>query len=219
MNYKVVDWFEANDMVSQKDAVFLMQIEYNSARVFLRQNLFIVLGINPFSKAIITESRSLLDSWIDNRNFPTGEPLNSFDNKYQILITDLPQHFQAFVSKIEADTDVSIHSDTDIDTLYQKLQTQNKVEELKLSFVIAVGNFLLSKKESETLGWGLLRIKQFLNPLTTIVLVKQDDDGVRYFELENKLTGKWGFSSSDWLMHSFNKKWRIPNDFEELVVF
>jgi hypothetical protein len=53
-----------------------------------------------------------------------------------------------------------------------------------------VGDFLLNKNKDWK--WGVLRSKQLLNPVMSLIVVKDEKQNL-YYNLEDNISGKWGY--------------------------
>ena len=66
-----------------------------------------------------------------------------------------------------------------------------------------VGDFILNQHKQENYRWGLLRSKQFLNPVMSLIIVT-DEKEKRYYNLEDKISGKFGYVGVQYYLKSIS---------------
>jgi phage pi2 protein 07 len=216
--YRMVEWATANDMSSNKEATFLKSIEFNNAQVYKYQQTFIILPLNPFSKAILTKDSVLMESWIQREIFPIDGTLNRFyfNNREKM------DHLNTFAPALKKELlqAAGIESATvtaaEIDQIYAFLADKKNFEKYKLNYIAVMGDYLKSKATSDV-KWGLLKSKQLLNPLVQMALVKEDAGLVYYFDLEEKLND-WEHRDRKIVEYYFHDDhWRRSNEIETAV--
>lgn len=219
MDYKVLDWIEANDMRQKEATDFVMTIEDNLAKVYmLADSSYLIIPVGPFAKCLITKDKTLLLKWMSDSYYPTEEKANDFYRKNREKI----DNFSANTEPLIKDLYEYVNADTrfkneytkpcNVDDIYKLLKSKRQFNRYKLHFVALVGSCLIQEDNVNSYLWGLLKSKLLLNPLTTIVLVKMVGGAFEYFDLEYLIDGKWGYLGSDSIMESFKSAWRKPNE-------
>lgn len=199
MDYKVLDWHSANKLKDQMNATFVAQPDFNFSKVYLlNDSSYLIMPLNPFGNSLLTDKKELLDKWISEQYFPVNDEVNKFyfenHDKIGNLIANketLKQELYNYVFKGENKTFHEFSTD-EIDNIYKLLQKKRKYQDFKLNFIVLVGDFILSQYKQENYRWGLLRSKQFLNPVMNLIIVT-DEKEKRYYNLENKISGKFGY--------------------------
>lgn len=218
-NYKVVEWSEANDLKFSHDAKFVETISYNLSSLYVTNDRqYILLPINPFGKALITSEREQIERWVEDSFFPTEEVFNNFYIQNKDKIDRLPAVSRMLVDDLANTLSDYKHISTNqmVDEVYNILKKQKTLKKWKLNFVALAGNRLIELHPELGPSWGVLYSKQLLNPVASIVLCREIDGEERYFNLEEKITGKFGYNGMQGIEHNFLTRWSRPNEFNEL---
>lgn len=210
MDYKVLDWHAANGLKDQMNATFVMQPDFNFSKVYLLNNSsYLIMPLNPFGNSLVTDKKELLDKWISEQNFPANDEVNKFyfenHDKIDNLIARkevLKQELCNYVFKGENKTFDELSAE-EIDGIYKVLKKSKKYPAFKLNFIVLVGDFILNQNKLENYSWGLLRSKQFLNPVMSLIIVT-DEKEKRYYNLEDKISGKFGYVGVQYYLKSIS---------------
>jgi hypothetical protein len=206
MNYKVLDWHSANELKNKMNAVFVEQFDFNfSKKYILSDKSYLIMPLNPFGNSILTKRKDLLDKWINNHHFPSNDKVNKFyfDNQKKIdnIIANkdaLKRDLCNYIFKKE-----NIIPDTltarEIDSIYDLLNKRETYQKYMLNFMVLVGDFVLSQYKNKSYHWGLLKIKQYLNPICHLIIVI-DEKKQLFFDIEDKINGKWGYVGVQYIL-------------------
>lgn len=173
------------------------------------------MPLNPFTKTILTKDSLLLESWIDKQIFPMDGGINRFyfDNRTKIdhLNSVVPILVKELLDAVGIEA--TIVTAVEIDKIYAFLVDEKNFERYKLNYIALIGDFLKSRGTVH-IHWGLLKRKQFLNPLVQIVLVKKEGDTIHYFNLEEKLDS-WELSDRNSFEYDLeHMHWSRSNEIE-----
>ncbi|WP_333624781.1 hypothetical protein [Sphingobacterium siyangense] len=212
---KMVDWATANDMSSKEGGSFLKSIAFNNAQVYKYKETFIIMPLNPFSKAILTKDSVLMESWIQKEIFPMEGTLNRFyfnnREKMDHLNTFIPVLKKELLQAVGIESEVVTAAE--IDKIYAFVADKKNFEKYKLNYIAVMGDYLKSKAAPDV-KWALLKSKQLLNPLVQMALVKDDGGVIYYFDLEERLDN-WELSDRELLEYKFqDAHWRRSNEIE-----
>lgn len=224
MDYKVLDWSSANELKDKMNAVYVEQLDFNFSRVYLlNDSSYLIMPLNPFGNSIITSKKDLLAKWISKQRFPVSGEVNQFyfnnQDKIDNLIASketLKQSLCNCLFKGESKTPDNLSSE-EIDNIYALLKKRKKYQEYKLNFIVLVGDYILNQHKQEGYHWGLLRNKQFLNPLMNLIIVTSEDEN-QYYNIEDKITGKFGYVGVQYYLKSISDGLtKTSNTIEEIV--
>jgi len=221
--YEIITWQKAMTLKNEINGQFLMRIEKNLATVYKLDDLsYIVLPLSPLGKGIIVKDRNLLDKWISERYFPTNEPVNAFYFSNKNKMDNICEHSTLLKSELfqyiykNSSEQPEINPDA-IDSIHKTLIKRKRFKDFKLHFIVLVGDFLIEKYSSEQCRWGLFESRQLLNPYTTLVLVKPYKDSFSCFELQERITGKWGYMGIRNVEFYFKRPWFQSNETDLIV--
>jgi hypothetical protein len=204
MDYRVLHWRSANKLKARKSVALILHIEFNLAKVYLLKDCsYLVMPINPFGNALLTNKLELLNSWIAERCFPAGDKVDGshFEDREKLenlmsFKEELKETLCQYIFKDRWRSPASL-SAAEIDGIYELLRDRNVYEQFKLNFVVLLGDHIISRQKKISFRWGLLIIKQYLNPLTSLVLIT-DQTQKRYCNLEKQISSKWGYAGVDY---------------------
>ena len=139
MDYKVLDWIEANDMRQREATDLVMTIEDNLSNVYmLADSSYLIIPVGPFAKCLITKDKTLLLKWISEPYFPTEEKMNDFYRKNRALIDNLSVNTGQLIRDLYeyVSTDSKFkneHSEShNIDEIYNLLKRKRQFNKYKL---------------------------------------------------------------------------------------
>lgn len=224
MEYEVLDWPVARDLVEKNDAHCIELIDYNQGQVYqLKDSSYVVMPVMPFAKCLRVYHRQLLDEWIRNSFFPTGEHFSDFYYKHKAIMDNFPQYTDklreeliTYIQKKPGNTGHVPDSD-DIDLIYKTLRKRKKFSTYRLHFYALLGSYIIKICPEEHFKWGLLQNKQMLDPPVSLVLLKKHDNAWRYFDLEDCVEGKFGYLSVQYVLSSPTRFNRRFNEIESLL--
>jgi hypothetical protein len=90
------------------------------------------------------------------------------------------------------------------DSVYNYLKAKKTLKKYKLNFIVFLANFII-KNNDQSLQIGLLRDKQALNPIVSIVLVKQTDNDLVFFNLEHEIFNRGGYYGIQYLLNNLRQ--------------
>lgn len=217
-SFEVVKWPDSLLSIDEKNGKLHLYIEYNHASVYLLEDsTYLVIPLNHFGNAIKTSNRALIDDWIEQRRFPSEDTesasyidgtydFSNFQESKNSLISDL--FTLPFFSEKGSPSKVDIAI---IDELYAYLKKKRKFKKYKINFLLWAGDFLI-RQSSEPIEWGVLSTTQLLNPVNDLVLITK---GNRYYNLEFKMHGKYGYVGM--LYYQKTISFKRVSEFETLV--
>jgi hypothetical protein len=208
MDYKVLNWRPANRLKARKSVSLILHVEFNLAKVYLLKDCsYLVMPINPFGKALQTDKQELLNKWIDERYFPVDDKVDSsyFENRERLenlmnFKEELKEALCQYVFNGRWPPPDSL-SAGEIDSIYQLLRDRDAYDQFKLNFTVLVGDYIIRRQKDMDLRWGLLTVKQYLNPLTSLILIT-DQRQKRYYNLEKKISSKWGYAGVEYFLQA-----------------
>lgn len=224
MDYKVLDWSSANELKDKMNATFVVQPDFNFSKVYLlSDSSYLIMPLNPFGNSVLTSKKDLLDKWISEQHFPVSDEANKFyfDNQDKIdnMIANkkaLKQSLCNYVFKGESKTPDNLSSE-EIDRIYKVLKKRKKYQEYNLNFIVLVGDYILNQHNQERCHWGLLRSKQLLNPVMSLIIIT-DEKEKRYYNLEDKMSGKFGYVGVQYYFRSISDAiTNRANEIEEIA--
>jgi hypothetical protein len=216
-NYQIIDGLEGHDLKSKENARFIMTIDYNLASVYqLSDSSYLVMPINPFAKCLRVQNKAVLEKWIDESYFPTNEVENQFyfENKHKM--DSLPQYKNQLKEILleyiyKGPAEITCY---EIDSIYKLLKQRKRFKEYKLNFVVLLGDFLIQKYPQENYRWGLFESRQLLNPVVSLILVRENNGNQEYFKIQDRMEGKYGFTGTRRVENSIQRFWLLPNEIE-----
>jgi hypothetical protein len=196
MEYKILTWKSANKLKDKKSVACVMQIDFNLAKIFLLKDWsFLVMPLNPFGNGLHTHKEGVLQQWIKERFFPVGDEVNKLYFENRDMVENLINHKEGLKQVLcnhffdEGKRSPGELSAEDIDGIYDILKKRNLYQQFKLNFLVLAGDYIISQQREKTPQWGLLSLKQYLNPVISLVLIT-DEAKRDYFDLELRLSGK-----------------------------
>jgi hypothetical protein len=221
MKYKVLDWSSANELKKKMNGKVFMNIEFNLSCVYiLEDSSYLIIPLNPFGNSLLTSDKALLEDWVKNQHFPVIDEANKFYFKNQSKIDNLLIYKEELKKDLykyalgDVKQNINTPSEDDIDSIYQILKRRKKIKEYKLNFVVLIGDFLLNKNKNWK--WGVLRSKQLLNPLMSLIIVKDEKQNL-YFNLEDNISGKWGYPGVQYVLKAISESGKKANEIEEIA--
>ncbi|AMR32796.1 hypothetical protein A0256_15895 [Mucilaginibacter sp. PAMC 26640] len=220
-NYDTLSWAEANELKSRMNGEAIDLIDFNLSTVFkLSDGTFLVMPINPFAKCLATKDMLLLENWRTDRYYPTNEKVNAFYFANKEKFENLPQFQKLLVSDLLAYlAKYQLTETSDLDGICRLLKMKRTFNRFKLNFIVLVGNYFITSYPDDGLKWSKLVNKQLLNPLVTLVLSRVVDNDERYFDLQELVDGKWGYSGLQYIEHRYKYPLRWPGEITSLQKF
>jgi hypothetical protein len=208
MDYRVLNWRSANRLKACKSVSLILHIEYNLSKVYLLKDCFyLVMPINPFGKALLTGNLEILNKWIEERFFPAGDEADGSyletREKLENLMgfkEELKEALLQYAFKDEGRSPDSL-SAQEIDGIYELLRDKELFRQFKLNFIVLVGDYIIRRQKEMDLRWGLLIVKENLNPLTSLILIT-DQRHKRYYNLERQVSSKWGYAGVEYILNA-----------------
>ena len=208
MDYRVLNWRSANKLKARKSVSVILHIEFNLGKVYLLKDCsYLVMPINPFGKAIHTNKQELVNRWIEERYFPVDDKVDSsyFETRERLenlmnFKEELKEALCQYVFKDGWRLPDSVTAG-EIDNIYQLLRNRDAYQQFKLNFIVLVGDYIIRRQKDMHIRWGLLFVKQYLNPLTSLVLIT-DHRQKRYYHLEKKVNSKWGYAGVEYFVQA-----------------
>lgn len=206
MDYSVLNWRSANRLKARKSVALILHIEFNLSKVYLLKDCsYLVMPINPFGKALRTSKQEVLNKWIKERHFPSGdidddtnfetrEKLENMMNFKEELKEALCQY--AFKDESRSPDSLSV---AEIDGIYELLRTKDQFRQFKVHFIVLVGDYIIRQQQEMDLRWGLLIVKQYLNPIISLILIT-DQRHKKYYHLERQVGSKWGYAGVEFII-------------------
>lgn len=222
MEYKILDWQTANDLKDSMKATFVLQPDFNFSSIYLlKDSSYLIMPLNPFGNSVLTTNKGLLDKWVNEKRFPNIDEANNFYFENQDKIDNLIANKDAlketlcnYIFKEQKKVPSELTKD-DIDSIYNILKRRKRIKEYKLNFIILAGDFILTQHKNKNYRWGLLKDKQLLNPIVSLILIT-DINKNQYFNLEDEIFGKWGYTGMYDILHSILNHKRLPNEMVEI---
>jgi hypothetical protein len=203
MNYKILKWKHANKLKEQKSIAFILQIDFNLAKVYLLSDwTYLVMPFNPFSNWLLTDKQELLQKWIKERYFPVDDEIDRSYFERSRSLENLTYHKaglkQALCDFIFKDGNRSPDelSGDEIDCIHEALKYRGLFARFKLNFIFLLGDYVISQRKDRDLHWGLLSDKQSLNPSINLIIVTDLKRG-EYYDLEGQLCSRQGYAGVD----------------------
>lgn len=223
MEYKILDWQAANNLKDSMNAKLVLQPDFNLSSIYLlTDSSYLVMPLNPFGNSIHTTKKILLEKWINEKRFPDTDAANRFyfDNNRKIdsLIINkefLKDELYEYVFKGEKKT-INEFTEDDIDSIYNILKKEKKIKYYKLHFIVLVGDYILFKYSNEKYQWGLLKSKELLNPIVSLVIITDVTQNY-FFNIEDEIFGKWGYTSVRDILQAINNHKRRSNEMTEIT--
>lgn len=224
MDYKVLNWNTANELKDKMNATFVVQPNFNFSKVYLlNDSSYLIMPLNPFGNSMLTSKKNLLDKWISEQHFPISDEANNFYFNNQDKIDNLISNKEAlkrslcnYLFKGKSKSPDSLTS-IEIDSIYKLLKKRKRYQEYKLNFIVLVGDYILNQHKHESYHWGLLRSKQLLNPVMSLIIITNEKEK-RYFNLEDKMSGKFGYVGVQYYLKSISDSLiKRANEIEEIA--
>lgn len=211
--FKTVTYTEAVKLKEEKQGEFLKNIPFNNANIFtLNDSSFLILPLNPYTMALVVYEKDFLEEMLKANKFPVAEKLNSFYDANEEKIENLNIYVKELIAEMEKYLKVNgfifENSELNADSVYNFLRTKKTLKKYKLNFIVFLADIII-KKHDRSLKVGLLKEKQALNPIVSIVLVKQTDDNLVFFNLEHEVFDRSGYYGIQDILNSiaqFKKK-------------
>jgi hypothetical protein len=222
MDYEILESISAHELKRSSSALFIMQIEFNFASVYqLSNSSCLVMPLNPFGKSLLVSSLDLLNKFIENKEFPVDDRVNGILKENSAEIDNLVNSKEKLKDDLleylfkDAKTSENISVEK-IDEIYKLLRKRRKFKILELKFILLIGDFLINQCKEQNYRWGLLEIKQLLNPIKCLVLISTEKENC-YFNLEEKIKGKRGYLGANYILKLAENHTRKSNEFERIV--
>ena len=211
--FKGIAYNEALKLKEEKGGEFLQNIPFNNASIYvLKDASFLILPLNPYTMALIVYEKGSLEEMLKASRFPVTEKLNSFYDANKEKIENLNVYRSDLIAELEQYLKINSfafeNNELNVDSVYNFLKAKKTLKKFKLNFIIFIADFII-KNNDQNLQIGLLRDKQSLNPIVSIVLVKQSDNEIVFFNLEYELFGRSGYYGIQDILNSltqFKKK-------------
>lgn len=221
MDYKILDWSSANELKEKMNAKVFMNLDFNLSSVYLLEDSsYLITPLNPFGNSLLTKDKSLLEGWVRDQRFPVVDEANKFYFTNQSKIDELLIYKEVLKKDLYKYTlgdekqNIDNPSEEDIDNIYQVLKKRKKIKEYKLNFIVLVGDFLLNKNKDWK--WGVLRNKQLLNPVMSLIIVKDEKQNL-YYNLEDNISGKWGYPGVQYILKTISESGKKASEIEEIA--
>ena len=217
--YQVLEWVKANQLKQSLKAVFIEQIDFNLASVYkLSDSSYIIMPLNPYGNCLLTKDFSLIETWKQQEVFPSKDTVNLFYNENKSSIESIGKNIDDLESKlityVRGNVNNTYNKDSIIenaDLIYSSLKKNRKIKEFQLAFLVVIGNYLISQNRELDCNWGILETKQLLNPYLELVLISNRNGIDKYFEIQTKVFGKWGFQGIKSLNRDIKQFWKRPD--------
>lgn len=195
--FKAITYSEALKLKQEKSGEFLKNIPFNNANIFvLKDSSFLILPLNPYTMALVVYEKEALEEMLKTNTFPAEEKLNSFYDANKGKIENLNIYGGELITELEEYLKMNyfVFEDNKLnaDSVYNFLKAKKTLKKYKLNFIVFLANFII-KNNDPNLKIGLLRDKQALNPIVSIVLVKQTQNNLVFFNLEHEIFGRSGY--------------------------
>jgi hypothetical protein len=208
MDYRVLNWRSANKLRANKSVALILHIEFNLSKVYLLKDCsYLVMPINPFGKALRTGKLEVVNKWIEERYFPAGDIVDGsyFETREKLenlmsFKEELKEDLCQYVFKDQGRLPDSLSAE-EIDGIYALLQYKKQYQQFKLNFVVLVGDYIIRRQKKLDIRWGLLVVKQYLNPLISLILIT-DQRYKRYYNLERQISSKWGYAGVEYFLNA-----------------
>lgn len=172
-------------------------IDFNfSTAYFLKDDSVVVQPLNPFGKCLRILDLNIYEKFIKQESFPIVESLdNLYKNNSDIIVNiarnkeNLINVLYKFVYKKDRNDTLDLNKIEDILLILKK---KKMFENYKLNFIVLLTDFIL--QSNKNYKWGILKVKQLMNPIYRIVLVV-DDGNERYYQIEQEINDRllnWG---------------------------
>jgi hypothetical protein len=222
-DYKVLDWSSANSLKDTLKGKEITQLEFDLSIVYLlNDSSYLIMPLNPFGNSLLIYKKVILDKFIQMQHFPIDEEQNKFylDKKAEIdnLLAEkssLKKSLYNYIYKRNDNLPTEL-SANQIDEIYRILKKRRKFNIYKLNFIVLVGDFILGHFRDRNYKWGLLRNKQYLNPIINIIIIT-DEKNREYFNLENEISNKYGYLGLNYILFSIDSHKTKSNEIEEIV--
>ena len=195
--FESVTYLDAVRIMKERQGSFLKNIPYNNANVYvLKDSSLLVVPLNPYATALIVHEESSLEEMIKANFFPVKDTFNRFYDANKQKIENLNESGETLIADLLSylkSNGISPENDpSGVDGVYNFLKAKRTLNKYKLHFILYVAKFII-KGHDAALKVGLLRDKQVLNPIVSIVLVKKGDNGTAYFNLQHELFERRGY--------------------------
>jgi hypothetical protein len=192
--FKAVSYSEAIKLKEEKKGEFLENIPFNNANIFvLKDSSFLILPLNPYTTALIVYEKGALEEMLKTNTFPVKEESNSFYDANKEKIENIDVYGGELITELEnylkSNNFVFENTDLNVDSVYNFLKAKKTLGKYKLNFIVFLANIII-KSYDQSLKIGLLKEKQALNPMVSIVLVNQTDSNLVFFNLERQIFGR-----------------------------
>jgi hypothetical protein len=192
MNYEIIAHEKFELIKKNARVVSSLTIDFNFATAyFLKDSSVLVQPLNPFGKCLLIKDRTTFDEFIQCRSFPkTMEIENIYDEYRHIFINfitgkkDIINILYQYTYNKNYDAIVTLEQ---IEEIYAILLQKKKISKFKIYFILLVGDFII--QHNLNYKWGILEIKQLINPIYKIVLVTNELQK-EYFNLEYEIEKK-----------------------------
>jgi hypothetical protein len=215
-DWEVIEWQLAYKL--KEDAIFIKTLNSNLCKLFkCNDSSYLLMPLNPFGKCILTKDTNNIIKWETGSFFPTNEDANKyyFDNAYAFNNLKLEKQklknlLLDFVYKQE--NKPIIVNDEVIQDIFNFLKRKKVFKKYSLHFILLVGDFLIENHKEQQYFWGVLKSRQLLNPIMELVLVTNKDGIDKYFDIQNKVIGKYGFFNINETKKYFQQFWKKPDN-------
>ena len=222
MEYKILNWQTANDLKDSKNAILVLHPDFNLSSIYrLSDSSYLVMPLNPFGNSIVTSDKLLLDKWISEKRFPNIDAANKFYFENKGIIDSLSANKESLKQELcnhvfkGRKNAISDLTEDDIDSIYHTLKKGKKINRYKLNFIVLVGDFLLSKYNKEKCQWGLLKSKELINPIVSLILITDANENY-FFNIEDEIFGKWGYTGIRDILQALVSHKQRPNELTEI---
>jgi hypothetical protein len=218
--FRIITYPEVIKIKTEKKGEFFGNIPFNNSSVYiLNDSTFILLPLNPYAEALLVCDKEGLDEMIKTSTFPVKDELNTFYDIHKEEIDNLNIHGDELISELKSylkDHNFTIdENEKTVDSVYNFLKKEKSLEKYKLNFLIFLTYHIIENYDN-SLRIGLLQDKQTLNPIVSIILVKQTGDDLTYFNLENHIFSRSGYYGLHEVISSFNAFNKKPNSIAEI---
>lgn len=214
--FKTINYTEALKLKKERKGEFYENISHNNGSIFiLNDSSFLILPLNPFSTALIVYDKNCLEEMLKTNTFPVKEKVNYFYESNKEKIENINKYNQLLLQ--ELDDYLKLNNFTyfkqkiDLDSIYYFLKTKKSLKKYKLNFIVLLAKHIIEDHD-QSLKIGLLKDKQTLNPIVSIVLVKKKEEKQVFFNLEDYVFGRSGYFGIEGLKRSLNEFMRKPDN-------
>lgn len=209
-DYSIISSKTAFEIMAKDTFPLVLEVKYNLCKVYkISKKQYLVCPLNPFRNCLLSSSLLTIKKFENENLFPDNNEQNTlyYKNKTAIDNLDFMYFKEEAIKKLE---DFFIHfkfdfkdlSADNVEFIYAHLKSRRKLKSYGINILFLMGDFIIKKYGNNFYEWAIIEEKFSLNPTRTFVIKNNIDNN--FFEIENKVFGKYGFDGLTSLSFYFN---------------